>query len=285
MRWRSLAKLAIVVVLGGVIPLGSVAQAGASTTLGIGAASTACSLASTNGTVTRFVAGRPYLLHAPAGLSGPAVPLLLSMHPLTFTASQQESSTGWSGFADSNNFIVAYPQGIWNAWNYSAGSYDVTYLRNVVSDIHGTWCVDSKRIFSDGWSAGAVMSMRLACDAADVFAASVEWAGESPTMNNQPCNPSRPMPVGLFHGDADNIAPISADQANRDEWIARNHCSTTPAHATDPYGTTDTYTGCSAGVAVLWRVLAGQDHFWPTGAKAADQRNRMWSFLTAYPHP
>ena len=249
------------------------------------AGATTCNLNSTNGTVTRFLGTRYYLLHVPSGLTGSTVPLLLSMHPLSYYASQQESSTGWSPYADSHNFIVAYPQGNFNAWDYSHNSADVTFLKNVVSDIAGTWCVDPKRTFSDGWSAGAVMSMRLACDAADVFASSVEWAGEAPTMNGQPCTPSRPIAVGLFHGDADTIAPLSADQTNRDEWIARDSCSTTPTHTSDTYGTLDVYTGCSANVAVSWRVLTGQDHFWPTGAKAADQRDRMWGFLTSYVHP
>jgi polyhydroxybutyrate depolymerase len=253
------------------------------------ASAAGCNLNSTNGTVTKSIVSggvtRTYLLHVPTGLAGPTVPLLLSMHPLTYTAAQQESSTSWSPYADSHHFIVAYPQGINGAWNYSANSYDVTFLRSVISNISASWCVDSKRIFTDGWSAGAVMSMRMACDAADVIASAVEWAGESPTMNNQPCAPSRAIAVGLFHGDADTIAPLSADQQNRDEWIARDGCSTTPAHSSDTYGTLDKYTGCTSGVAVWWRVLAGQDHFWPTAAKAADQRDKMWTFLTTYVHP
>jgi polyhydroxybutyrate depolymerase len=253
------------------------------------ASAASCNLNTTNGTVTRTIISggvlRSYLLHVPTGLPGPTAPLLLSLHPLTYYAYQQESSTGWSPYADSHHFIVAYPQGINNMWSYSANSYDVTFLRNVISDIAATWCVDSKRTFTDGWSAGAVMSMRMACDAGDVIASAVEWAGEAPTMNGQPCNISRPIAVGLFHGAKDTIAPLSADQTNRDEWISRDSCPTTSTHTSDQYGTLDMYSPCSAGVAVSWRVLTNQDHSWPTGAEAADQRDRMWGFLTTYIHP
>lgn len=129
------------------------------------------------------------------------------------------------------------------------------------------------------------MSMRIACDVADVFAAATEFAGLRPTLGFQPCTPSRPIAVGLFHGDADPIAPVAADRRNRNEWIARNGCSPTPLHAADAYGTADVYSGCAGGVEVLWRVLTGQGHFWPTGTEQADQRDRIWAFLMAHPRP
>src|SRR5713101_5860044 len=111
-----------------------------------------CSLASTNGTVTRLIGARTYTLHVPAGLAGPQVPLLLSMHGASGFSAEQEFVTGWSPYADAHRFIVAYPQGVSNLWDIQQNSYDVTFLRQLVADISGTWCVDPHRVFSDGHS-------------------------------------------------------------------------------------------------------------------------------------
>jgi polyhydroxybutyrate depolymerase len=240
-----------------------------------------CTLAPTNGTVMRFVGARTYTLHVPAGLAGPQVPLLLSMHGASGFSAEQEFVTGWSPYADAHHFIVAYPQGVSNLWDINQNSYDVTFLRQVVADISSTWCVDPHRVFSDGHSNGAIMSMRLACDAGNVFASSVEYAGADPTSLGSPCTPSRPIAVGLFHGNSDSVAPIGLDQQARDKWLGRDTCPSSPAHSVDAYGTLDTYSPCAAGVSVSWRVLFNQNHGWPTGAAGQDQRDKMWTFLTA----
>src|SRR4051812_6709870 len=99
-----------------------------------------CTLAPTNGTVTRVLGGRTYELHVPAGLTGQSVPLLITMHGLTSFGREHEYDTNWSPFADSHGFIVAYPDGLAASWNFNQGSYDVTFLRAVAADISATWC-------------------------------------------------------------------------------------------------------------------------------------------------
>ena len=62
---------------------------------------------------------RTYLVHPPSALSGKAkLPLLIAMHPFTGTGQTMEKLTGFSALADSEDFIVAYPDGhqwVWNA--------------------------------------------------------------------------------------------------------------------------------------------------------------------------
>jgi polyhydroxybutyrate depolymerase len=258
------------------------APLGAGTTA---SAETSCTLAPTNGTVTRSIGPRSYRLRVPAGLTGAPVPLLVSMHGAGATASFQESTTAWSPFADSHDFVVAYPQGVFNLWNVSQGSPDVAFLRQVVDDIADEWCIDPHRLYADGHSNGAYMSQRLACDAADRFAAVVEYAGGSPTQWGGPCTPSRPVGVGLFHGEADPTVPAARGRDSRDQWIARNGCSTTPSLEPVGDGTLERYTGCGAAVEVWWRSYPDQGHGWPAGARGADQRDRMWAFLTAHTLP
>ncbi len=252
------------------------------------AASPGCTLEATNGTVTRALGERTYELHVPAGLTGADVPLLVSLHGFGSNGRQDEQFTGWSGYADSHNFIVAYPNGRpslgFGAWDpYSSTSPDVGFLRQVVADISARWCVNAQRVHADGWSNGAVMSQRLACEAADEFASVTSYGGGTPALGGAfPCNPGRPISVGLFVGQLDFTYAGLAQ--NTDEWRAYDSCSPTPVRTTDPHGTLDTYS-CAAGTQVLARVVSNTSHNWPSGAAGEDQRDRMWAFFQANPLP
>ncbi len=252
------------------------------------AATPGCTLDATNGTVNRALGSRSYELHVPQGLAGSEVPLLLSLHGFGSSGRQDELFTGWSGYADAHNFIVAYPNGrpssYSGAWDpYSPSSPDVGFLRQVVDDIAARWCVDPRRVHADGWSNGAVMSQRVACEAADKFASVTSYGGGTPALaSTLPCTPSRPISVGLFAGQYDFTYAGLAQNTN--EWLGYDDCSPTPARTTDAHGTLDTYS-CAAGTQVLSRVVSNTSHNWPSGAKGQDQRNRMWAFFQANPLP
>jgi polyhydroxybutyrate depolymerase len=159
-----------------------------------------CTLEPTSGTIRRQVNGREYWVNVPIGLPGPAVPLLLALHgflqlpvhvPTGNEPAGHEQTTGWSDIAASKKFIVAYPsaQPEQSAWDFSTGSNDVAYLREVVRDISSTWCVDTRRVYAEGHSSGALMAARLACDAPDVFASIAVYAGVDPTLLGSPSGP------------------------------------------------------------------------------------------------
>jgi polyhydroxybutyrate depolymerase len=252
------------------------------------AAASGCGLTSTNGTVTRTLGARLYELHVPQGLTGSQVALLLSLHGAGSNGYQDELSTGWSGYADRHNFIAAYPDaagpesGVWDP--YTANSPDVAFLRQVVSDISSHWCIDPRRIYVDGWSNGAVMSQRAACDAADLFASATSYGGGDPTTSGTaaPCKPSRPISVGLIVGQYDfTYAGLAMDTSL---WQGVDHCSSTPTQSTDQYGSSSTY-GCASSTQLWTRVVTNTSHNWPFGAQGDDQRNRMWAFFGANPHP
>ena len=249
-----------------------------------------CTLSGSGQTVNRDLGARSYELHVPANLSGSEVPLLLSLHGFGSTGAQDELFTGWSGFADSHNFIVAYPNGRpdagTGAWDpYIPGSPDVPFLRDVVADISADYCINPDRVHADGWSNGAVMSQRVACDAADAFASVTSYAGGTPTLAGTApaaCDPSRPISVGLIVGQFDFTFAGLAQ--NVSEWHNLNSCSATKTRTNDQYGYTDRYS-CAGETQLMARVVGLTSHNWPTGARGADQRNRMWAFFQANPRP
>lgn len=257
-----------------------------------GGAPTGCSLAPTGGTITRPIGTRTYNLNVPAGLTGSAVPLLLSLHGNGEGVTIEESNSGWTPYAASRHFIVAYPAGTGTGlnWDYAQGSADVTFLRAVVADIAATWCVNPSRVHAAGYSNGAVMAERLACDASDVFASVAALAGSSPTYptptapSGSPCTLTRPIAVGIFQGLFDPISSYVIGTMNRDEWIARNGCPATGTREPGVLLEAITYAPCTSGVEVDWRVYL-QSHNWPIGTDQADIHDRMWGLFTRNPRP
>jgi polyhydroxybutyrate depolymerase len=248
-----------------------------------GTTTAGCSVTSTAGTVGRQAMGRDYHVNVPAGLTGPA-PLLLSLHGAAQAYSLHEGETRWSTIAATKHFIVAYPAAAGLMWDFAQHSGDVDYLLAVVKDIAQTWCVDPHRIHVEGFSSGANMSARLACDASTVFASVAAFSGISPSLTGSPCQPARPISVGLFHTDADVISLPPLAEKHRDEWVQRNGCPTTPVTEPGVPVAAARYGPCTAGTEVVWRVYHGS-HFWPTGDDRTDISTRMWDFFTRNPLP
>lgn len=261
-----------------------------------GPSSGGCSITPTGGTVERKIegGGGRYLLNVPPGLDG-KVPLLISLHGNGSTAEAYETTPlltpGWTKYAASKKFVVAYPQGPNNSWrDVGEGSPNVDFIRDVVADISAAYCIDQRRIYVDGHSNGASMALRVACDAADLFAAAAEYAGADPTLPNPPeipaseCNPSRPISVGLFHGVLDPLSNYVVALHVRGLWLERNDCPS--AGVREPGVLVDAirYAPCKDGTEVVFRVTV-QSHNWPLGAAGEDQRNRIWAMFARNPLP
>jgi polyhydroxybutyrate depolymerase len=279
---RSLAAVAAATALFGGV-LNALAPSPADAT-----ATATCSLTSTGGTVTKTVwvgvEARSYNLHVPAGLTA-ASPLLIDLHGLGSNAFFQEQTSGWSPYADAKKFIVAYPAGSsWGqAWDFSEGSSDVTFLRAVVKDIKAQYCVDAARVFAEGGSLGGYMSQRLACDAEDVFASFVSTI--SGPLDASPCSLSRPVSAGIVNVENDPLFPTANSIKARDLWLNRDGCTSASTPDPNAYGANGAvYSNCSAGAAVLWRTYTGSSHAYPTGAALDDLHNKAWNFLMAHPY-
>lgn len=262
----------------------SIGGLGAATQAPAGAAT--CSTAPTGGLVTRNYAGRQYLIQVPPNLSGPA-PLVLSLHGFWAGAQLHATDSQWAPFAAANGFIVAYPNGSSAPpmWQFGRNSIDVAYLRGLVAEISSIWCVEPRRVHATGHSNGALMAMRLACDAADLFASVAEYAGGPATATGSPCLPSRPIAVGIFSSLFDFLSLYPFGWVTRDHWLSLNRCPTTPQREAGVLLEAARYGPCAAGVEVIWRGYLLQSHNWPLGADGNDIRQRMWNLFRNNPLP
>ncbi len=337
-RPRDGARAATFLVMGGMVALtlsacgGSpgtttTSTAASATPAGAGGGAGGCGTATAAGstTLTLTVAGRPrtVIVHVPVGYSGATkVPLVLNMHGSGSTAAGQEAFTGMDSTADSDGFVVAYPQGLipdgpgfdWNvpgvplvgARPVPAGSADdVTFLTTLVRLMEQRYCIDGARVYATGFSGGARMASQLACDASGTFAAVAPVSGlRRPT----PCPATRAVPIVSFHGTADPVDPYdghgqaywtySVPQAARD-WAAQDGCSDTAKTSTSDGVTLDRYTGCADGAGVELYTLTGEGHEWPGGPPLPKRLTRalgpqsdgvdadavMWAFFAAHPLP
>lgn len=244
----------------------------------------ACSLEPTNGTVTRTIGARNYTLNVPAGLVGGSVPLLVVLHGAGANPSGIESTTGWTPYAQSHNFIVAYPAAVNAYWDLKDNSTDTVFLKQVVADISSQFCVNPKRVHVSGWSRGGMMAHRLACDDEGTFASVAPYAGWLPTVEFNSCAPKRAVPVAVFHSVGDFIIPYFTGTQARDFWKTNNACSATPVTTTVNGSAFERYTGCSGGTEVWFRQYY-QSHNWPIGTDAQDILDRSWAFFQAHPLP
>jgi polyhydroxybutyrate depolymerase len=249
------------------------------------AAAAACTLAPVGALAPRAVGGRTYLLHVPADLPNPA-PLLVALHGAGAGAKLYANNTTWHDFADAKGFIVVYPDGSGSppTWNFAHNSNDALFLRELVAAVSSTYCVDPRRVYATGHSNGAIMALRLACDAADVFASVTEYAGAHPTFTGSPCTPSRPISVGVFSSTFDFLSLLPFGWWTRDQWVKLNHCAPNPIKEAGVLLEATRYS-CANGAEVIWRAYLTQSHNWPTGADGIDIKQRMWDLFVAHPLP
>ena len=236
---------------------------------------------------------RNFIVHVPEGYTGTTrVPLVLDFHPLGGTGSQEQSSSGYQRIADEEGFLIAFADGIDNAWNIgpcctnSRDVDDLGFAKAMIESIAGDGCVDAKRIYAVGFSMGGGMSHYLACNAADVFAAVAPAAFDLLIPEEMPCTPSRPISVLAFRGTNDTTVPFAGGlgpsgkitflgaQASFERWAELDGC----AMPTTSEGDCTYYSGCEAGTEVGLCVAQGGGH-------ATGDASVGWEFLSKFSLP
>ena len=209
---------------------------------------------------------REYMIHVPSSYSGSApVPFVIDIHGLTSSDSAQAGLSGWRAKSDEVGFIVVHPQGLGNSWNggdlccgssQSSGVDDEGFMRAIVTKISEQACINMKRVYATGLSNGGAMSHLLACNAADVFAAT---APISMGNGTRPCTPSRPISVIMYRGTTDTLVRYNGGafpsaMADFEQWKTLNGCT---GSATKIHGVCEHFppSQCQGGVEVTQCTL------------------------------
>jgi polyhydroxybutyrate depolymerase len=210
---------------------------------------------------------RAYDLRVPPAYDGSTpIPLVLDLHGYTADKNVQRLISGMGERANEAGFAIAWPNGTDVSWNagWCCGLAvqnevdDVGFLRTLADAIASEIAIDRRRVYVTGLSNGGAMSQRLACEAADVFAAAAPLAfpiGLSPIAS---CAPVRPIPVLTFQGTTDGLVPYEGGfpfpsaQASLAHWRDVNGCGQGEMEfgAISGGSSCSIDTSCSAGVEV-----------------------------------
>jgi polyhydroxybutyrate depolymerase len=213
-------------------------------------------------------ANRDYVLHIPPGYDGTKrVPLVFDVHGYTSFATEQLMRSKWDKLSDKEGFVLIDPDGVGKSWNAGncCGSTadDVGFFREMVKKAAAELCIDTKRVYMSGHSNGGSMAYRLACEAADVFAAVNPVCG---WMGLTSCKPSRPIAILEIRALEDStvayngggIAGSAASELKK--WLDFNMCMDTPVQSS-ANGVCTTHTACAAGTQVMECHPHGEHNF------------------------
>jgi polyhydroxybutyrate depolymerase len=202
---------------------------------------------------------REYDVHVPASYDGSQpVPLAVDMHGFSSNKGVQRAISGMQARSNAEGFIAVYPQGLFNSWN--AGTCcgqavaqnidDVGFLRAMVAAVSAEANIDPRRIYATGLSNGGAMTQRLACEAADLFAAAAPMAFPIPFAPLSTCQPSRPIAVLMFMGLTDQLVSYATAGPSFQYWRTFDGCAGGSPDESVVTGDSfcDTYTQCDAGV-------------------------------------
>lgn len=239
---------------------------GATSSSGCGAAANPTPCSNSGSPCTMEVQGttREFYVVLPSDYdSSQPYPVVFQFHPLGGNAEQ-----GMNMYRIRDNFpdaIYVTPQGLGDTpgWANSNGE-DVEFVRAMMADIEGQYCIDTSRYFSTGFSYGGIMSFTIVCQMADLFRAVAPMSG---TNFGGSCNPARPIAAWITHGSEDTVVDPAGAATMRDVLLETNHCASTSVPV-DPSPCVD-YDGCDAGYPVTWCLVEGEGHAIPSFSSTA----------------
>jgi polyhydroxybutyrate depolymerase len=231
---------------------------------------------------------REYILTLPANYDpNHAYKLVFGWHPWTGSA-QQVSSSRYFGLQTeaTNEAIFVAGEGLdyqnqGLGWG-NAGGEDIAFYHAMADRFRSQLCIDENRMFSTGFSFGAMFSFTLGCEADSMMRAIVPMAGNTTTSGGCAAG-TRPVAVLALIGVDDTL--LSGHRQAVQTYARRNGCTTekVPADPTWCTGlaqsylpcTCVSYQGCKEGYPVM-------ECEYKAGHQAAPNPGPIWDFLAQF---
>jgi polyhydroxybutyrate depolymerase len=215
---------------------------------------------------------RTYVLSVPA--ADPRLPraIVFGFHGLGGSGAGLQSFVGeLMEEAAAGHAIFVYPDGLAAAWGSQDNvENDVALFDALLAKISGEGCVDARRVFATGFSAGGYMSNILGCARGALLRGIAPLSGGGEFLAGA-CPSSQPVAAFIVHGTGDYAVETWKGEAARDHWRDVAGCKTT-TRAVDPRPCV-AHDGCNKPV--VWCGFDGA-HEVPAWAPAA-----VWAFFAA----
>jgi hypothetical protein len=157
-----------------------------------------------------------------------------------------------------NGAIFVAPDGLNAGWANSGGR-DLKLVDDIIKLVEENYCVDTKHLFTNGFSYGGGMSYEIACARAKSFRAAAIYEGAQLSG----CDGGNdPIALWQMVGLTDSTCPMNLATPIRDRFVMNNGCTVQnppqppappPFLATGGHICTD-YAGCSPGHPLRWCV-------------------------------
>ena len=260
---------------------------------------------------------RTYILHIPAGYDAARpTPLVLAFHGIGLDAGEMIRISGLSKQADTSGFIAVYPNGTGKNKSWNGGHCcgeaaknnvdDVGFVRALIDELAALIKIDPRRVYATGFSNGAIMVYRLACELSDQIAAIGPVAATQILDDQEACHPARSMPIIHFHGTADRLNLynggttsagfefVAVEDAIR-FWAEKNACPDLAQRTESGTIQHDVYAPCAQDSAIELYTIIDGEHAWPGGEAVSPQVGKptmvisttplLWEFFAAHPMP
>jgi poly(3-hydroxybutyrate) depolymerase len=178
--------------------------------------------------------------------------------------------------------IFVAPQGLSNSWPGG----NVPFITSLVNMIKSEFCIDTTRIFAEGFSMGGSMSYALACEAPDMFRAVAVHSGGGMSGCNKK---NKPVAYFMTHGTKDGVCTypgFGVPQIN--EFAKLNGCQAMdipntlkPTDASGMNPSCADFTGCNEAYPTRACIFVG-DHVYNPGGSKTWVPGETWKFLTKF---
>lgn len=156
---------------------------------------------------------RTYRMYVPSTYSQDVpMPAVLALHGRTQNGAAMALTTEMNFYAERDGYIAIYPDGIDGGWSYLGDLMpsafdsrvdDTIFLPQLIDDLAQDFNIDQSRVYVTGFSNGGFMTLRLACENYDDFAA-FAVVGAAMYINMQEhCEGSPPVPILFINGTQD----------------------------------------------------------------------------------
>ena len=175
----------------------------------------------------------------------------------------------------------AGPEAVWA--RTGCADDDAAYLRELVAAAANLWRVDFGRIYAYGHSNGAAMAYRLACEASDLFAGVIAFAGVPPPADSAVgCAPSRPLRVLHIHATQDFTVPYAGALEATAAFTDYNGCRSPLPPGAAVAGAT---AGAERSLDLSERVIGKETEVFAAAGCATGSEVTLWKLLCENHNP
>jgi polyhydroxybutyrate depolymerase len=169
-------------------------------------------------------------------------------------------------------YFVAVPHAQGAEWQFSGNGTDAEFVGSLVKSVERAYCINTKKVFATGFSAGAAFTIVYACSHQTQIEAIATVAVEFQLGCKQP------LSIMAFHGTNDPLVPyqngaiglslpgikVRGTQLNMSDWARLDKCRLgSRMERVGSQVRRQSWTRCAHSTKVVLYSILGGGHSWP----------------------